>query len=194
MPILKIILDICLLRGRPQDLPASWNLFWLCMLGSMVIGYVPNIYLQGLSFAGLLLAVVHEAFFAGAVWLLLKVRNHPERWLQSMVALSAASVLLGLVRLSVLPQLPEFAEFFKLVFEAAQQGTAMPTGPAPDIGGLALVVLTTLVWSLLIMAQVLRHAMELPYALCVLIGFFTVVVARVVELVFISSVLVPVLT
>lgn len=189
MPILKIIFDICLLRGRPQDLPASWNLFWLCALGSVVTGYASAAYVEGPSLAGLLHVVLHEAIFGGAVWVLLKTRNHPERWLQSIVALYAVGALFSLVTLPVLPQLTEFA---KHAFETIQQGAAMPEGAAMPVGGVVLFVFTIAVWHLLVMAQVLHHAMELSFGLSALIGIFTVVAVSIVEIVFISIFSVPV--
>jgi hypothetical protein len=158
------------------------------------LDFVTSAYLQGPNLGGLLSVVLHEAVFVGAVWVLLKLRHHPERWLQSITALSAASVLLGLVLLPVLPKLAELVEFARLAFETLQRGEVLHEVPAMPLRWLAWLFFIIAVWKLLVMAQVLRHAMELSFAWCVVIGFFTVISVSIVEGVFISFLSAPVAT
>ena len=173
MPILKIIFDICLLRGRPQDLPASRNLLGLIALAAVVTSYARVMRVDGASFSGLILSIFQVAIFGAVVWVVLKVRDRPERWLQSMTALYAVNTLFGLMILPVLPQLVEAA---KHAIEAFQQGTAAP------IGWELLFASAADVWYLLIMAQVLRQAAEWSFGLSVFVSVFALLSIGMMEI------------
>jgi hypothetical protein len=183
MPILKIIFDICLLRGRPQDLPASWNLLRLTVLATVLTGYARVVRVDGSGLGGLVLVIFQAAIFGAVVWMILKVRGRPERWLQSIAALYAVNALFSLMLLPVLPQL---AEAGKHALEAFQQGAATP------IGWELLFASAADIWYLLVMAQVMRHATELSFGLSALISFFALVTVGMVEILLISVFSVPV--
>lgn len=173
MSILKIIFDICLLRGRPQDLPASWNLLQLTLLATVIMGYARVVRVDGHSVGGLLLVVAQSIIFGAVIWVILKMRDRPGRWLQSITALYALNALFGLLLLPVLPQL---AEAGRLAFEAFQQGN-----PAP-IGWELLFASVADIWYLLAMAQVMRHATELSFGRGVLVSFFALISVGMLEM------------
>jgi hypothetical protein len=185
MPIVKIIFDICLLRGRPQDLPASWNLFWLIALAIVATSYTSVVYLEGSSLGNLFHVVLHETIFGAVVWTILKVRGRPERWLQSIMALYAVKTLFNLI---TLPLLPQVAEAAKHAFEAIQQGATAPFG-----WELSFVFAFT-IWHLLAMSQVMRHAAEVSFGMGVLISFFALVAAGIVKILFMAMFSIPVPT
>lgn len=185
MPITKIIFDICLLRGRPQDLPASRNLLFLTALATVVTGYARIVRVEEPGVGSLFLVIVQAIIFGAVVWAILKMRGRPERWLQSIVALYAMNTVFSLMLLPVLPQL---AEAGKHALEAFHQGAATSIGwelwfaSAADI------------WYLLVMAQVMRHATDLTFGISALISFFALVAVGMLELLLILIFSTPVPT
>ncbi len=183
MPTLKIIFDICLLRGRPQDLPASRNLLWLTALATVVTGYARVVRVEGPGVGGLFLVIFQAIIFGAVVWTILKMRGRPERWLQSIVALYAMNTVFSLM---ILPVLPQLVEAGKHALAAFHQGAATPIGwelwfaSAADI------------WYLLVMTQVMRHATELTFGLSALISFSALVAVGMVEMLLILIFSVPV--
>lgn len=162
MPILKVILDICLLRGRAQDLPASMNLVWLTAIASVAVNAVgmPE---RATNMGQLLFIASQAAMFGGVVWLLLRLRGFTERWLQTATALYAVDAVFSLL---LLPFLPALMEMIK-------------QGPEAKPGWEAYVLLMLSGWLLLIIARVLREATEWPLPVAFLAGFTSLLVVRV---------------
>jgi hypothetical protein len=163
MHILKIILDICLLRGRAQDLPASLKLVWLTAIASVAVNALgmPD---QALDVAQLLFLASQAALFGAAVWLLLRLRGFPARWTQTITALYAVDAVFSLLLLPFLPALMEMIQ----------------QGPEVRPGWEAYVLLGLSGWLLLIIARVLREATEWPLPLAFLAGFTTLLAVRIV--------------
>lgn len=151
MSIAKTIIDICLLRGRPQDLPASTSLLWLVALSTIVVDYVSIASIYGYGGMRLLLVVIQVFVFAGVVWAVLQLRGHAERWLQTIIALFAANTIFSLI---LLPVLPELAVLIN------QSSAAQPT---PQIG-----------WEI-------YFALAWPLALSGLVSFASLVSVRLAE-------------
>jgi len=162
MPILKIILDICLLRGRAQDLPASMNLVWLTAIVSVAVNALgmPE---RATDLAQLLFIASQAALFGAVVWLLLRLRGFPARWTQTVTALYAVDAVFSLL---LLPFLPALMEMIKL-------------GPEAKPGWEAYVLLALSGWLLLIIARVLREATEWPMPLAFLAGFSSLLAVRI---------------
>jgi len=162
MHIFKIILDICLLRGRAQDLPASMNLVWLTAVASVAVNALgmPE---PALDLAQLLFIASQALLFGAAVWLLLRLRGFPTRWLQTVTALYAVDAVFSLL---LLPFLPALMEMIKL-------------GPEAKPSWEAYVLLALSGWLLLIIARVLREATEWPLPLAFLAGFTTLLAVRI---------------
>jgi hypothetical protein len=163
MPILKIILDICLLRGRAQDLPASMNLVWLTAAASVAVN-VLGMPEQVPDLAQLLFIASQVALFGAGVWLLLRLRGFPARWVQTMTALYAVDAVFSLLLLPFLPALMEMVK----------------QGPEVRPGWEAYVLVVLSGWLLLIIARVLREATEWPLPLAFLAGFATLLAVRIV--------------
>ena len=106
MHFFKIILDICLLRGRAQDLPASMNLVWLTAVVSVAVNALgmPE---PDLDLAQWLFIASQAVLFGAAVWLLLRLRGFPARWMQTVTALYAVDAVFSLLLLPFLPALME---------------------------------------------------------------------------------------
>ena len=161
MNFLKTILDICLLRGRTQDLPAAMGLVWLTAVASVAVNSVgmPG---QDLSIAHVLFIASQAALFGAVVALLLLLRGFPARWMQTITALYAVYAVFSLL---LLPLLPALVEMLK-------QGAEVK----PGWEGFALLFLSG--WLLLIIARVLREATEWPLPLAFLAGLTSLLVVR----------------
>ena len=141
--LLRLFLDICLLRGRAQDLPTSTNLMAGTALASVAIDFfsLPH---EARNPGHLLFVASQVALFGLAVWLLLRQRGFPERWTQTLTALFAVNAAFSLV---LMPFLPALAEMIK-------QGS----GVAP--GWQVYLALGLTAWFLAVMARVLHEALE----------------------------------
>jgi len=162
MPILKIIFDICLLRGRAQDLPASMNLVWLTASASVAVNALgmPE---RAADVAQLLFIASQAVLFGAVVWLLLRLRGFAARWTQTVTALYAVDAVFSLLLLPFLPALMEM----------------ISQGPEAKPGWEAYVLLVLSGWLLLIIARVLREATEWPLPLAFLAGFSSLLVVRI---------------
>ena len=169
MPILKIILDICLLRGRAQDLPASVGLVWIAAAASVVVNTLGMLG-QDVGFAPLLFIVSQVALFGAVAWLVLRLRGFPARWLQTMTALYAVDAVFNLL---LLPLLPELVEMLK-------------QGPDVVPGWEGFTMLALVGWLLLVNARVLREATEWPLPLAFLTGLTMLLVVRMIGIFVVS--------
>lgn len=161
MALLKIIFDICLLRGRAQDLPASTNLVFITAAASVLVNTL-GLPEAGLELAQMLFIALQTALFGAAIWLLLRLRGFPTRWMQTMTALYAVDALFSLLLLPFLPALMEMIQ----------------QGPEAKPGWQAYVLLALSGWLLLVIARVLREATEWPLALAFLAGFSALLTVR----------------
>lgn len=145
---MKILLDICLLRGQPQDLPASKNLVAVTALLS-IVGHYALDQLHQDAFARLVFAAAQTALLGAIVWTLLKLRGYPERWLQTVTALFTANIV---------------ADIITWLMAAGALG---PDASEPQ-PWLTAFIMATAIWFLAIMAHVLRHALAISLGLAVL--------------------------
>lgn len=164
MSFLKIIFDICLLRGRAQDLPASMGLVWAMVTASVVMNAL-GVSERALDFQHLPAIFSQAMFFGAVVWLLLRSRNVAARWMQTVTALYAVdAVLVGLM----LPFFPALTEMMNDVMEALKQGQQKPEiKPVWE----AYILFGLFFWKLLVTARVLREAAGWSLPLAFLIGF-----------------------
>ncbi len=106
----------------------------------------------------------------GAVWLLLRSRNRPERFLQTATAFAAVYLAFGIVINALAMVLPRAT-----LRAALEHPTQAPT--LTGIETLALFVIMALsIWQLGVWIRILRRALEAPLAGAVLafIGLFVV--------------------
>ena len=148
-------IDLCLLRRKPQDLPASSALFGLvlgvALLGGLLLSVSAGASLvaavgQTLLDLLLMLAVLHLA---------LKALNKQARYLQAATALVGADAVIGLVAL-----LP--VSLMRPVDTGAE--------PGGDLVFAGLLFLGLVVWSVLVVGHILRHTFDLTLAQGVVIA------------------------
>lgn len=161
MNLLRIIVDICLLRASPQDLPTSMNLVWVTAGVSLVVDALslPD---RNLNIPRLVFLAVEIGLFGAIIWGLLQLRGFATRWMQTITALYAANAIFSLLLLPFLPALVEM----------------MRAGPAATPGWQVYVSLLLSVWFLVVMTRVVREATELSIGLSFLASVACIVLVR----------------
>jgi hypothetical protein len=146
--LIRRLLDLCLLRGGPQDLPYSPLLARTLVLAFAVVKLltatgldIPDPLLRTLASIALLLALP---------WVVLSLRGHRARYLQTLTALTGTGLLFSLLLLPVMI--------------AASAVPPLPAEGAPPTPQLVLGWLSLLLigWKLMINAHIYRHALDWP--------------------------------
>jgi len=135
---LMTLLNICLLRANPQDLPTSTALTGVAVF----LYYVADIAaaLAWVPFErAWLVAAVDTFLLCGLAHLALKVQRRPERTRQTLMALTGCGAVFALA-----------ATFI---------GSVVPGGATS-----LYVSLPALFWLLTVYGHILRHAFDVPYA------------------------------
>lgn len=145
----KIFFDIALLRGKPQDLPTSPVVLGLVLLLDIATTY----FLIDGNIAGarFFAVVVHTLVLALLVYGLLWWRGLGARFVQTASALFGGGIVVTVAAWALITAL-------RVPFDIEN----------PNF---MLLTLVLSLWVLAIMAQVLRHALEVPLAVAVLTTF-----------------------
>ncbi len=137
--LFNLFLDICLFRKGPQDIPASAVLLKLCLLAYGASGFL--VLLLGAPAPVALLQVLLDlVLLAGLLHLILLLGRHPSRFEQTLTALTGAGALIGLLALPLMHWI-------------------VRQGPGGDTTLPWLLMLGLMVWSVAIIAHILRHAL-----------------------------------
>jgi len=153
--LIKLVWDVCCLRRGPQDLPHSPALLallcvlWLAVqaVGAMLLG------LDRDAVAGSLLPLVLNL---GVLFLLLLVRNVPNRFVQTATALIGCGLLFLLLSVPI------------ALLAGGQPLTPGQMTPLQIL--LGLVSLPLLIWKLMIDANIFRHSMNVPFLVAIAIA------------------------
>lgn len=149
-PVLQTLLAIVLLRGRPQDLPVSGPLVLGCALAALATDFMLDRFHDD-PFERLHFAAIQTILLGATVWGALRLRGVPERWMQAIAPLYAASALINLLSWPVLV--------------VAQEASGGGVSWALMLGfGMTL-------WFLAIMVRVLRQALDASLPVSVLAAF-----------------------
>lgn len=162
LSLVRIWLAICLLRAGPQRLPASPYLVGLSLLLYGVTDVVVSLAnTDGLT--ALAITVLDLGLLVGFVFLVLRGRGMLGRYQQTLSAMAGVGVIFGWMALPVL-------------LMAARE-------PVPAVAG--MLWLGLLFWSLAVNAHILRHALEVPFGLgLVLATLYAVTVFTMVQWLF----------
>ena len=159
--LLDLFLDICLLRKGPQDVPASpillkWTLaaYGLASLLVQVVSVSP--------LTALFQAFLDLGLLVGLTYIVLQMVGFPARFTQTLTALAGTGALFGFAILPV------------TIWMNQDLGGGTPAGVP------ALLFLGWLIWSLAVVAHVLRHALSTSVAMAVLYTLGYLVISVVV--------------
>lgn len=139
--LIRVWLNICLWRAVPQDLPASGILLSLSLASYALVSVLVSLGSYGLAGA-VQLALLDLGLLAAFVLILLYLQSKTARIYQTLSALAGTGSLLGVFALP-------------LVWWA-QPGLQPEQVPVL----LTLFWLLLLVWNLLVMAHIMRHALS----------------------------------
>ena len=144
--VLWRLVEICLLRAGPQDLPATTQFLALALAGYFLV----DVLILQLGFplsAALAASLLDVLLMAAFVQILLRVVAKPERFPQTLAALAGTGQLLGLLAWPLI------------------KGMVDAEAGADSASGLALLRLALLAWSLVVTGHIVRHAMSTSLAM-----------------------------
>lgn len=153
-PLLRFFLLLCLLRTRPQDLPASQTLLTVVAAVNVIIGAIVVAPALSNAFAAVLASLVDTGVLLAYVWLLLRFRSHPKRFLQTATAAVGVSGLIAALSLPLQAMLP-----------------VEPDAVTPAARTASLLILALVVWLQVALGHIFRHALEVTLLLGVGLAF-----------------------
>jgi hypothetical protein len=147
----------CLLARAPQDDPLSGT-----ALAGAVLAYLSVDVIQARTASGwtvsLAMSITDALIMVLYSWLVLRVAGKPERFAQTLTALSGTGALLGLMGVP-------------LMLQASRVQHSGDPGAALVVGWLML-----LIWNITVQAHIFRHALSSRYGIGLLVaGLHTVV-------------------
>ncbi|RUQ29003.1 MAG: hypothetical protein EKK68_13305 [Candidatus Competibacteraceae bacterium] len=140
--LFNLFLDICLFRKGPQDTPASLALLKMC-LAAYGLTSLLALLIGTSALVALLQTLVDLALLSGLLYLALRLYRHPRRFEQTLSALTGVGALISVLALP-------------LLFWIGGQS------PGGNVELPALLLLALMVWSIAVMAHILRHALNVP--------------------------------
>jgi len=157
--LFRAFFDICLLKRRPQDIPASRELLILIVAGYLLATFllteldktIPDTVLAG---------VIDTASLLVFVFLLLFLGRKLNRWTQTTTALAGTGMIFSLL---VLP--------------------FIVSRPAPDIVNdtapvFYFVQLLIVIWYIIVMAHIFKHAMSSSFFTGIVVSITYVLLSR----------------
>lgn len=154
--LFREFLHICLFKKAPQDLPASGSLLGVTLVASTVASLI--VARSGLPWGSAAQSAVAETLFMVAIiYLLVKIQGHPARWLQTVTAVAGTNIVLVVISLPLLVWLL-----------SAQSAEADATVPA-------LLFLGLIIWNVMILGHIFRHALStyFPLGVLVALGYYS---------------------
>lgn len=154
LQLVYFFVDLCLLRRKPQDLPASTTLFGLVLGVALLGGLLLSVTAGASLLAGIGQTALDLILMLGVLHVALKAMKKQARYLQTATALVGADAVVGFVAL----------------VPVSLARPALGAEPAADVLFAGLLFLALVAWSVLIVGHILRHAFDLPLAQGVIIA------------------------
>ena len=168
--LLNVFFDICLLRVGPQALPASSFLLLATALIGLLSGTIVIADAMGSVFTALMAQLLDLLLLAMLLLTLLRFRGLESRFVQAATALFGCGALINLVTLPLPLLNPEDA--------AGEQAG----GPA------FLLYLALIIWALVVVGHIFRHALEIHLVRGILIALgYVFAVNLVVQILFLPE-------
>ena len=142
--ILNPFIQICLLRQGPQDLPTSGILLAIALTAHTVMSIVWSNISQA-AINAVLSGLLDTLMLVGLSTALLYAQRRKARVVQTLTALAGTGTIITFLALPV-------------------SGWLQNVDQSAGKGGLAMIVLFLLmVWSLVVVAHIFRHALSIPF-------------------------------
>jgi len=177
--MLNTLLNLCRLRGGPQDLPSSQQLLIMLAAASVITKVLPR--LGDFPVGTLLFAsIVKTALMLGILFLILRMNDKVARFVQTATAICGVLTIIQLVTT------PIFVRFLDAMSKtgALTPETAASMPPEMAFGNLIwmLVIVAIGVWSIACIANIVRHAFEVPMGRAIFITLSMMVLSEIVTL------------
>ncbi len=150
--LLNYFFDLCLLRAKPQDIPASTVLLVMTLAANLVVGVLVMADAYGGIFRAFSAGLFDNLLLLAVLWVLLYWKGWLARLNQAATALFGSGTLLALI----------FVPLYSLAGPEGGQSTA-----AALVGLFSLLLL---IWSQFVMGNIFRHTLEVPLARGLLIA------------------------
>jgi len=139
--LFTLLINIMRLKAAPQDLPCSRFLMMLCIGSYLLMGLVISLLDQTFGLA-ILSAGVDTVLLIGLAALALWIRGYKGRGIQTVTAFTATGTLFELIGLPLVAYLQQTS--------------------ADDPSSLSLLLLVLIVWNIVVLGHILRHAVDVP--------------------------------
>ncbi len=155
LSLIRFFAQLCLLRARPQDLPASQSLLGMVAIVNVIIGTILVAPALGNPIAAFFASLMDTVILGAFVFLVLKFRNHPERFIQTAASAIGVSAVISALSLPLQWMLP-----------VGPEGAAVPAAESAS-----LMLLILIVWLQVALGHVLRHAIDVSLMLGIALAF-----------------------
>ena len=146
---IKLFWEICLLRKGPEDVPVATALFW----GLFVIGFAVDLFMA-VNFvkfsSAIMLVSANTLVLFGVVILLLYIFRYQNRIIQTLTTLVGTGLIFSSIRIPLML-------IFKIIPENA--------------GIFGLIEIAVLIWSLVVVAHILRRSLSIEFFLAGMLSF-----------------------
>ncbi len=139
--LLKVFIDLCRLKAAPQDLPCSRFLMMLTITAYLLLGLGISLMEQSPGLA-LLSAGVDTGLMIGLAYLGLWIKSAVERLMQTITALCGTGAIFDLMSWPLVGLLQQARE--------------------TDPSSLGLLLILFFIWIIVVIGNILRHALEMP--------------------------------
>ncbi|VAW78663.1 hypothetical protein MNBD_GAMMA15-2301 [hydrothermal vent metagenome] len=159
-------LQQCLLLRAPQDDAATANTLLQALTGYLLVDFV-QASASSAVLASLGMMLLDTLLMAVFIWVVLRVTDKTQRFIQALTSLAGTGMIMGLVALPLV----------QLAASAHRNDEPM--------AGLVLIWLVLLVWSISVQAHIFRHALSARYGIgLMLAGLHTVLAIALIETLF----------
>lgn len=147
--LFKLFWEICLLRRGPQDVPAAHVLFWPLVIVGLIVDLLIAVNFVDFQSA-LPMIITSTVVLFGVVIVLLYISGYGNRILQTLTALVGTGLIFSLIRLPLM-----------LIIKLVPGNT----------GTFGFIEIFILVWGLVVIAHILRHALSIQLFLAAALTF-----------------------
>ena len=141
LQLVKIFVDMCLFRAKPEQLPYSLFLLLLTIITYMAAGMVVSLVNQTMAKA-VLIVIVDTAMLLGLAYAGLWIRGFLNRGVKTITAILGTGTLFTLMGLPLMLLLHD--------------------QPADQPSFYSLLVLVLMVWNIGVLGHILRSALSMP--------------------------------
>jgi len=138
--------DICRLKKRPQDIPASRNLLTICLIAYGFLSILLALLSQPVEKA-ILVGIIEVLFIMLFSLAVLQLGRKSSRWVQTVTALAGTGVIVSILAIPL------------YLFIGPSGDAAINSDGLQALGLLLLAILAC--WNISIMGHILRYALEI---------------------------------